>query len=134
MRNPNRSGSASGSVIAGFLSLFFIGIILFVLIGYVDILDYDAGTPALVFEIISLVAVGIVCGLAPAIKRAVGTACYASIAGITVIYAIAQLIFTLVSIDDIKTKTYILISLIVLFIYCVIVLPIGLNGAKNKND
>lgn len=134
MKNPNRSGSASGTVISAFLSLFFIGIVLFILIGIVDILDYDAGAAALVFEAISLLSVAVVCGLGSVVKKVTGTATFASIVTMTVVYTIVQLIFTLVTIKTISLLTYVLVSLIILFLYSVIVLPIGLHGAKNKND
>ena len=134
MKKTNKSGSASGMVISGLLSLFLIGILVFVMIGYVEILDYDAGAAALVFGIINMLAIGIVYGLGKVISAVTGTASYAAIAGVTGLYTIVQFAFMFINYDTNGIKGYVLFNLIALFVYLLIILPIGLNGAKNKND
>lgn len=134
MRNKNNNGSASTTLVSGFLSLFLIGIIVFVLIGIVEVLDYNAGVPALVFEIINMLCVGVMFGLGSVIRKATGTATFAGVATVTGLYTVIQLVFTLLAVKDMGPMWFTLVSLIILFVYCLIVLPLCLNGAKHKND
>lgn len=132
MKNMNRKGSA-GSLIALFLAAFLIAILLVLMLGILKVTDYDAGVPATVFAVINMVILAVVYGMGGQLSRALGVGGYAPIAGMTGVYTIAQFVYMALAFKTAKPLTYILVSMIILFVYCVIVLPIGLNGAKNKN-
>ena len=134
MTNMNKKGSATGTAIALFLSLFLIAIILVAMLGIMKVTDYDAGVPAVIFAAINMVVLAFVYGLGGSITRKIGVGGYAPVAGMTGIYTLVQFIYMFTSYKDAKPMTYILISMVILFVYCLIVLPIALNGAKNKNN
>lgn len=134
MNKMNNKGSATGTAIAMFLALFLIAILLVAMLGIMKITDYDAGVPAMIFAIINMVTIAFVYGMGGTISKKIGVGGYAPIAGMTGVYTIAQFIYMFVAYKDAEPLKYTLISMIILFIYCLISLPIALNGSKNKNN
>lgn len=134
MNKMNNKGSATGTAIALFLSMFLIAILLVLMIGILKVTDYDAGIPATIFAAINMVLLAFVYGLGGAITKKIGVGGYAPVAGMTGVYTVVQFIYMFASYKEAKPMNYTLISMIILFVYCLISLPIALNGSKNKNS
>lgn len=131
--NSNKNGSGASLAVAAFLSVFLIGILIYITFAFFKINEYEAGSAAIIFGAINMLAVGVVYGFGKVLSGYVGTPSYASIAGITGIYTIGQFVYMFTQFKSAKPETYILISLIILFVYCLIVLPIGVMGSRSQN-
>lgn len=133
-RNSNNSGFSTAMVISLFLAFFLIAIILVAMLGVMKVTDYDAGVPAIIFAVINMLALAIVYGAGGVLSKKLGVGGYAPVAGMTAVYTVVQLVYMFVAYKSASPIMYTLISLIILFVYCAIILPIALNGAKNKNN
>lgn len=133
-RNNNNGSSSDAMIISLFLAFFLIAIILVAMLGVMKVTDYDAGVPAIIFSVINMLALAIVYGAGSVLTKKLGVGGYAPVAGMTAVYTIAQFVYMFLEYKTASPIMYTLISLIILFVYCVIILPIALNGAKNKNN
>lgn len=68
------------------------------------------------------------------LANAMGTAPYASVCGVTVIYTLIQFTHLGFCFKTDATAGYTLFHLLLLFVYCAIVIPIGVMGINNKKD
>ena len=80
------------------------------------------------------VQIGIVIGGGKFLAGAMGTAPYASICGVTVLYTLIQFVHLGFCFKTDGTAGYTLFHLLLLFVYCAIVIPIGVMGINNKKD
>ena len=78
-----------------FLSVFFVGIMLFVLLEVLKVGDYHAFPQIITFAGINLAIFALVIGGGKFLANAMGTAPYASVCGVTVIYTLIALVFIL---------------------------------------
>ena len=117
-----------------FLSVFFVGIMLFVLLEVLKVGDYQAFPQIMTFAGINLAIFAIVIGGGKFLAGAMGTAPYASICGVTVLYTLIQFVHLGFCFKTDGTAGYTLFHLLLLFVYCAIVIPIGVMGINNKKD
>ena len=117
-----------------FLSVFFVGIMLFVLLEVLKVGDYHAFPQIITFAGINLAIFALVIGGGKFLANAMGTAPYASVCGVTVIYTLIQFTHLGFCFKTDATAGYALFHLLLLFVYCAIVIPIGVMGINNKKD
>lgn len=117
-----------------FLSVFFVGIMLFVLLEVLKVGDYQAFPQIMTFAGINFAIFAIVIGGGKFLAGAMGTAPYASICGVTVLYTLIQFVHLGFCFKTDGTAGYTLFHLLLLFVYCAIVIPIGVMGINNKKD
>ena len=116
-----------------FLSVFFVGIMLFVLLEVLKVGDYHAFPQIITFAGINLAIFALVIGGGKFLANAMGTAPYASVCAGTVIYTFQFTHLGFCFKTD-ATAGYTLFHLLLLFVYCAIVIPIGVMGINNKKD
>lgn len=129
--NSNKKG---GLIVSLFLSVFFIVIALFVLLLVLKVSDYEVGMAALTFTIVNLLVFSGVIGLGKLLVARIGVGSYAPIAMTTVLYTILQFGHLGICYQSDNVTRYVLFHLILLFIYFMIVLPIGVVGMNHHND
>ena len=117
-----------------FLSVFFVGIMLFVLLEVLKVGDYHAFPQIITFAGINLAIFALVIGGGKFLANSMGTAPYASVCGVTVIYTLIQFTHLGFCFKTDATAGYTLFHLLLLFVYCAIVIPIGVMGINNKKD
>lgn len=122
-----------GSIAAFFLTMFFSFIVVFALFAHVRITDYNAFPAVIIFTFINLIAVILVtsCGI-PIIHKA-GAATYAVLCLTTAIFTLGQFVYMGFHYKTESVTCYILYQLVLLFIYFLIIIPVGIVGFKNKN-
>ena len=123
-----------GTVASFLLTAFFMGIILFVQIGIMEIFDEDNGTAFMVFTCISFLFLLIIVGFGKAFMSAVGDASYMSVCMSTVFYVIVCHALNFILFTKLETMKFVLVNLVVLFVYMVITVPIAVKGTNSKDD
>lgn len=117
-----------------FLSVFFVGIMLFVLLEVLKVGDYHAFPQVITFAGINLAVFALVIGGGKFLANAMGVPCYAAVCGTTILYTLIQFLHLGFCFQTDATAGYTLFHLILLFVYCAIVIPIGVMGINNKKD
>lgn len=122
-----------GSIASLFLAMFFSFIVIFVLFAFLRITDYSGYPAVIIFSFINLILIILVasCGI-PIIHKA-GGAIYAVICMVTAIYTLFEFVYLSFQFKTESITGYLFYQLVILFIYFLIVIPVGINGLKNKN-
>lgn len=116
------------------LSLFFIGIIIFVLIGVFDFESSEIFANSLVMVLINfLIVIGVI-GFGKPLSKLIGAGMYVPVCVVTVIYLIASFVFTFVMLGTDHEIAYTLVNLVMLFIYLCIVIPMSVAGINSNSD
>mgnify|MGYP001266081195 CR=1 FL=1 len=125
-----KSVFTAGFFAALFLTLFLIGILLFGVVAFLPIGEYDTFPAVAVFLGLNLMAMMIVFGLGSLLARAMSVPCYTVSALLTVIYSAIQFAILLIGFDKLSVLTYIFWQLVLVFVYAAILLPITIIGIK----
>jgi len=129
-----KSKSYLGLAASLFLTVFFIGITLFMLLAVIKIGDFDAFPAVLTFTILNLLIFAIVIGLGKYVASTIGTPSYAALCFLTILYTIIQFAVLGFNFKTGSLNGYILVHLILLFVYSAAAIPIAIMGIKNKED
>lgn len=129
-----KSKSYLGLFASLFLTVFFIGITLFLLLSVIKIGDYDAFPAVLTFTIVNLLIFTVVIGLGKYVASAIGTPSYAALCFLTILYTIIQFVYLGINFKTGSLNTYILVHLILLFVYSAAAIPVSIMGIRNKKD
>lgn len=122
-------------LIAGlFLSVFFVGIMLFVLLEVLHITDQPAGDRILIFSCINFAIVIGVFGCGKLLAQKLGVGMYAPLCLVTVLYTIVQFSHMGFNFKADTTAGYTLFHLILLFVYFAVTIPLCVVGINSKND
>ncbi len=117
------------TALTGVLLLFYMGIISFVFVAILDAFDRDNGIAAMIFEIIGFLFLAVFV-LKNIVDRTVKYGYFVPLITVTVIYTVILDYINMVLIDKISNKYFILINLVVLFLYCLVSVPMYLMGRK----
>ena len=113
----------------GFLVLFYIAIVLFVLFGIIKEDTIDNFKSAVAFEVAGFVFL-ILLILGNVIAKPIITGYFVPLITVSVLYTIILNIVNLALIDKISNKYFILINLILLFMYCLTSIPMYFVGRR----
>jgi len=122
-----------GSIAALFLSLFFSIIVIFFIFSYLKINEYEAFPAVITFASINLIVIILMTSYGKLIVNKAGAATFIALCTITTIYTVFQFVYLALQYQDASAVGYILFNLIILFIFFLIVIPVGMIGTKNKN-
>ncbi len=123
-----KSSSITG-VFASLLIVFYVSIIMYVFFGVAHIETLENFVAAIIFEIIGFILLAFFV-LTNIFGRGIKVGYFASLIGITIFYTIILDVINLVFVRTISNSFFVLINLIVLFVYCLISVPIFIMGRK----
>lgn len=127
----SKKGLAAG--LAAFIVVFYFAIILYVLFAIQHINTLDNCVAALIFEFIGFVALGYFVMNGVWLKH-IKIGYFVPLVLMTILYTIALDIVNIACVVSVKTTTFVLINLIILFIYCLISIPMYVMGMKYKEN
>lgn len=129
----NRSGSKASAIISLALSLFAVGILIFLMLHTLRAADYRAFPAVLTFALINCAAIVAVFGFSGMMCRAAGVAPYAAAVLMTLIYTASDFVYMWLSGPYKSAAGYTMTQLIMLFVYAVITCPIIISGINRNN-
>lgn len=121
-----------GTIVSLFITMFFMGIILYVMMEGMHLPDKETWAGIITFTIIEFIILLGVIGLGKLISRVVGTGLYAAICAMTVFYTILCTALNLI-LSGGSAFVIILVNLILLFIYAAVVLPLAVKGIGSRD-
>ena len=121
-----------GSIIGGILSLFFAGIIIFVMAVIIEITQFESGVAAIVFTSINLFIITALAFSSYFLAKKTTMVCMTNLWTVTALYTIIGIVHMAVKISEAAAMWYILFHLILLFVYLLIVAPIILSGIRQN--
>lgn len=122
------------TIVSLFLCLCFVGIIFYVMIAGLHILDSNNGTAAMIFAFIdSLILIALV-GLGKPIAKAIGVGMFAPTTIATIIYTILATAATLFLFNVLSPFLFILVKVVLLFILLCVVIPLVVIGKNSRKD
>ena len=113
----------------GFLVLFYIAVVLFVLFGIIKGNTVENFKSAVVFEVVGFVFL-ILLILGNVIVKPIFIGYFAPLITVSVLYTTVLDVINLMLISKISNKYFILINLFLLFFYCLISIPIYIMGRR----
>lgn len=120
-----------GTIVSLFITLFFMGIIIYVMTEGMHLPDKEAWGGIITFTVIEFLILLVVIGFGKFISGALGTGLYAPLCTVTVFYAILGTALNLILSGN-SSFVVILTNLILLFVYAAIALPITVKGVNSK--
>jgi hypothetical protein len=129
----NEKRDTVGSFAALFLSVFFAVIVLFYMFSFLKVTDHTAFWAAITFAVINLLIIILLTSCEKLLVHKLGIPSYKEICTATIIYSVFQFIHMGLQYDSKSVTGYILYHLIILFLYLMIVVPLGIMGMNSKN-
>ena len=120
-----------GTMSSFLLSCLFVGIVLFLMLGVLDVDKADTFAAVLTFTIIESVILLLIVGLGKPISDAIGVGMYAPLCASTVFYVIVTTVLNCLLFDNISKTAFILINLAIIFAYLCFALPLISRGANH---
>lgn len=117
-----------------FLTMFFVGIMYYVMIEGVHILDSSNAVASMVFTALDSLILIVLVGLGKPISKAIGVGTFAPVTVATVIYTILAMGATLLMFGSASAFLFTLIKLILLFIFLCVVIPLAVVGKTTKTN
>lgn len=115
--------------LVGCLLAFYIGIIMYAFFEVLHIPEYTNFVSALVFEMIGFLILAYVI-LGNILSRRIKIGFWIPLIMITVVYSIILDVINMVYINAVKSSLFILLQLVLLFVYCLLSIPVYIMGRK----
>ncbi len=119
-----------------FLVLAFSGLMLFIMLACLDILDFDNGIRAMVFAVIDLFALLVFVGFGRSISKGIGVGMYVPVCIATVAYIIVSFVLTFITFAIFSELAFTIIKLVLMFIFLCVIIPLivaGINSKRNED-
>lgn len=116
------------------LSVFFICVMLFIMLGVMDITEKENGTNVIIFSVIDFFILLVVVGLGKPILSKIKTGLYAPICAATIVYIAIAFGLSLGLFSVVKSMLFVALKLILIFIYFCIIIPIAVTGANSERN
>lgn len=120
-----------GTAVSLFVTLFFMGIIIFIMCEGMHLPDKDTWGGIITFTVIEFIILLAVIGLGKYICQYIGVGFYTPLCTMTIVYAVVGTILNLI-LSGSSSFVVILINLILLFVYAMIVLPFVVKGVNTR--
>ncbi len=118
-------------VLSGFLLAFYLGILMYVFFAVNHIEKMINFSSAMIFEIIGFLLLGYLV-FGKLLSKRIKTGFFVPLVAVTVIYTIILDVINLICVRTMSHEFFILLNLVLLFVYCIVSIPIYIIGKNEK--